>query len=37
VLAGGQESKLFQWNLDDGKSIRTLDPPAPPDAKKAGK
>ena len=37
ILAGGQESKLLEWNLEDGKVIGKFDPPAPPAEKTAGK
>jgi predicted CXXCH cytochrome family protein len=39
VVAGGQDSKLLEWNLDDTKPapVRTLAPLAPPGAQSAGK
>jgi WD40 repeat protein len=39
VVAGGQDSKLLEWNLDDTKPapVRKLEPAAPPAAKAAGK
>jgi WD40 repeat protein len=30
VVAGGQESKLFVWNLENGQLLLTLPPPQPP-------
>ncbi len=36
VVAGGQDSKLLEWNLE-GKLLQTLAPPAPPAEKPAGK
>jgi WD40 repeat protein len=37
VVAGGQDSTLFEWNVEDGKLIHKFEPPAPPPAKVAGK
>jgi predicted CXXCH cytochrome family protein len=39
VVAGGQDSKLLEWNLDDAKPapVRKLEPLTPPAAKTAGK
>jgi WD40 repeat protein len=36
VIAGGQDSTLFEWNLEDGKVVHKYDPPAPPPTKVAG-